>query len=51
MLLKTRRGQRGEQEGLDDDIAVELSVATEDGSRGGKPGLILGDEMAKNGNS
>ncbi|KAI0905400.1 FAD dependent oxidoreductase-domain-containing protein [Ustulina deusta] len=45
------KGTTGEQEGLDDDIAVELSVATEDGSRGGKPGLILGDEMAKNGNS
>ncbi|KAJ3553739.1 hypothetical protein NPX13_g10810 [Xylaria arbuscula] len=32
---------------LRDGLAVELSVATEDGSRGGKPGLILADEMEK----
>ncbi|GAP92461.1 putative FAD dependent oxidoreductase [Rosellinia necatrix] len=33
------------------DLAVELSIATEDGSRGGKPGLILQDEMVKSGMS
>ncbi|KAI1172075.1 DAO-domain-containing protein [Nemania sp. FL0916] len=32
---------------LNDDLAVELSIATEDGSRGGKPGLVLQDELAK----
>ncbi|KAI1118393.1 DAO-domain-containing protein [Nemania sp. NC0429] len=33
------------QEGTpaDDDLAIELIIATEDGSRGGKPGLILTD--------
>ncbi|KAI1429841.1 FAD dependent oxidoreductase-domain-containing protein [Xylaria sp. FL1777] len=41
----------GGQENLEADIAVELSVVTEDGSRGGKPGLILGEEMAKDGKS
>ncbi|GAW13960.1 hypothetical protein ANO14919_033520 [Xylariales sp. No.14919] len=40
-----KRAEGGEQ--VDDDIAVELAVATEDGSRGGKPGLILRNELAK----
>ncbi|KAI1153758.1 DAO-domain-containing protein [Nemania diffusa] len=30
-----------------DGLSIELCIATEDGSRGGKPGLILQDEMAK----
>ncbi|KAI8950322.1 DAO-domain-containing protein [Xylaria longipes] len=34
---------------LQEDLAVERIVATEDGSRGGKPGLILQDEMVKSG--
>ncbi|KAI1758140.1 DAO-domain-containing protein [Xylaria castorea] len=34
---------------LQEDLAVERIVATEDGSRGGKPGLILHDEMVKSG--
>ncbi|TGJ83578.1 hypothetical protein E0Z10_g5171 [Xylaria hypoxylon] len=37
----------GEEGCPDDDIAVELAIATEDGSRGGKPGLVLHNEMAK----
>ncbi|KAI0863938.1 DAO-domain-containing protein [Xylaria cubensis] len=36
-------------ENLEEDLAVEHIVATEDGSRGGKPGLILQDEMVKSG--
>ena len=36
-----------EAEMLRDGLSVELSVATEDGSRGGKPGLILVNEMEK----
>lgn len=32
-----------------DDLAIELGIATEDGSRGGKPGLILQDELTKSG--
>ncbi|KAK5626382.1 hypothetical protein RRF57_002097 [Xylaria bambusicola] len=36
-----------EQEMLYDELAAELSVATEDGSRGGKPGLILVEEMVE----
>ncbi|KAI0434195.1 FAD dependent oxidoreductase-domain-containing protein [Xylaria sp. FL1042] len=44
-------GTTGESDNLGADTAVELSVATEDGSRGGKPGLILGDEMAKSAKS
>lgn len=34
---------RGQEGTLADDLAVELIIATEDGSRGGKPGLILSD--------
>lgn len=33
----------GQEETLAEDLAIELLVATEDGSRGGKPGLILLD--------
>ncbi|KAI1354694.1 FAD dependent oxidoreductase-domain-containing protein [Xylaria sp. FL0043] len=45
----TTMGQSGNRGGA--DMAVELNVATEDGSRGGKPGLILSDEMAKSAES
>ncbi|KAI0200921.1 DAO-domain-containing protein [Astrocystis sublimbata] len=38
-----------EAESLQKDLAVERGVATEDGSRGGKPGLVLHDEMVKSG--
>ncbi|KAI0097252.1 DAO-domain-containing protein [Nemania sp. FL0031] len=34
-----------------DELAVELVIATEDGSRGGEPGLVLQDEIAKSGSS
>lgn len=34
---------KGQEETLVDDLAVELIISTEDGSRGGKPGLILLD--------
>jgi sarcosine oxidase/L-pipecolate oxidase len=42
---------QGQQEELDEDLAVEFAVSTEDGSRGGRPGLILQEEMAKSGRS
>ncbi|KAI1275564.1 DAO-domain-containing protein [Xylaria sp. FL0933] len=45
----TTMGQSGNRGAA--DMAVELNVATEDGSRGGKPGLILSDEMAKSAGS
>ncbi|KAI8631360.1 FAD dependent oxidoreductase-domain-containing protein [Xylariaceae sp. FL1651] len=40
----------GERRG-GDGLAAEATITTEDGSRGGKPGLILQDEMAKSGKS
>ncbi|KAI0483585.1 DAO-domain-containing protein [Xylaria cf. heliscus] len=40
---------QGQPENLQKDLALEHIVATEDGSRGGKPGLILQDEMTKSG--
>ncbi|KAI1310588.1 FAD dependent oxidoreductase-domain-containing protein [Xylaria venustula] len=46
---RTATGAPGEQENVGPEVAIELSVATEDGSRGGKPGLNLSDEMAKGG--
>ncbi|KAI3324300.1 DAO-domain-containing protein [Xylariaceae sp. AK1471] len=42
------QGQEGD---VNEDLAVELSIATEDGTRGGKPGQILQEEMAKSGRS
>ncbi|KAH8162026.1 hypothetical protein CIB48_g6222 [Xylaria polymorpha] len=44
-----RKRTQGEVANLQEDLAIERIVATEDGSRGGKPGLILQDEMAKSG--
>ncbi|KAI0514894.1 FAD dependent oxidoreductase-domain-containing protein [Xylaria bambusicola] len=45
--VKRNDGLSSEQEMLQDELAVELSVATEDGTRGGKPGLILVEEMVE----
>jgi sarcosine oxidase / L-pipecolate oxidase len=40
---------KGQAEAHDEDLAVEHSIATEDGSRGGKPGQILEVELSKSG--
>ncbi|KAI0408429.1 DAO-domain-containing protein [Xylaria palmicola] len=42
---------QGQRATLVADLAVERGVVTEDGSRGGKPGLVLQEEMAKSGRS
>ncbi|KAI0459157.1 DAO-domain-containing protein [Xylaria acuta] len=40
---------QGRAADLREDLALEHIITTEDGSRGGKPGLILQDEMVKSG--
>ncbi|KAI1132860.1 DAO-domain-containing protein [Nemania abortiva] len=49
----SEKGAKRGEEGISIiyDLAAELSIATEDGSRGGKPGLVLQDEMTKSGRS
>jgi sarcosine oxidase/L-pipecolate oxidase len=47
-----REQHSGQEQGdINGNVAVELTVATEDGSRGGKPGQILEEEMDKSGKS
>ncbi|KAI1263192.1 DAO-domain-containing protein [Xylariaceae sp. FL1019] len=44
---KWKGGRKGE--GQESDKTLEQILSTEDGSRGGKPGLILREELAKSG--
>ncbi|KAF2972846.1 hypothetical protein GQX73_g753 [Xylaria multiplex] len=41
------KGTAEEERRVDDEMAIELAVSTEDGSRGGEPGLILQTELTK----